>query len=1224
MKRKKVRKKLLCFLTILGLYLLVVGTVSVYGAEDKSLEDFLGFYLCDVPDRTQLDNPEVLELTVNDKGNFVGYHRMYYSTLGTTVCYEYTDYTISGNILTCNYSRGYWPAYEDIGEDIPPGTHEYTLEDDGTIQSDGHIYYPYEKETYETTDSADTEMQQDQTEEETHYCMLADAEETDFPSEEYSEDATFLGIEGVTRKDIREVTFCDLDVTENIPSDIWDVSRDKDGTVSAWFDGDIEDGHLMIGSKEGVIANVNSKSLFRCCTNLTRISFNTSFDTIAVTSMAYMFADCKNLETIEGLENFHTENVETMKGMFLNCEKLTEVNVNDFNTDETPSISKMFEGCRSLKDINIDNFPVDDTWAVADAFKGTVREGDTPLLSRERNKNIVVSCLLDSDSILPEDVPLRVKVINCYDDILKDLASSLENFVYAVEDINGDKIPELVIMKDIDGKAYYYAYEYNTKTQSITDVQGLGFLVSESVESSNIYWFPGRNAIAYINDSGDYQILKWNKEKFEEDSVIEYKKFIDLKDRERLDFRYAYTDIIWSVSVDIDGDEEKEDVDAYAISDRNGYANIIFYADSNKVYTKEATGKTTDADIHAFTVKDNRLLIYLRMYCENTEDYCGILECENTSCKELLNMNDLVNDIQLIPNYGHSYFSVKVSEEKDLMFTFNLDSISYGEGFTFEIPYIYSKDELKQNEYLADITGKSSESYTLTQDKKVYSKIGDKKTAYTANAGEVLTPCKVWLSNGIVWIQVKNEQNETGWVPMGAESVYLELSYKYGGSVEEKVEKNKGSQVFFKDVEIPDENRLFSLGEKNFSEEKYEDAAIYYKMIGMLNHNYPEARKKAKTAEEKAKEKARQTEKKAKEETTPATSESEKEEQKKDTSQEQKKTESKKDSGEKPQKTPGKKLLEQVKKSNLNEEHPLAYCIVDLESDGVNEIIIRSYVSEGSEGGSYRYDIYQYSREKKKFLHLPYAPFFSFASDSAVYFWKEKGYIAIDCSMGELDFQVVSLDGQYIKKEYETSSDLSSLPVMKFKNLSSPKGKECKAYKQYMQSQKYLTDIQNLTDVYYSVYDLDGDGVSELISKGLDEDNKYHYNIYTCKNGQVQMLGTIVNWQNGGNGELYSLAEDGQIVVNTRLADSQTYYVYDIKGGVKRQYIVKKQSLDEKDEQGNYKRVYDYSTMDGEGNTIDKKITTDEQWNQFENSLTEVGVFPLSWDIDEIAESAAH
>ena len=120
------------------------------------------------------------------------------------------------------------------------------------------------------------------------------------------------------------------------------------------------------------------------------------------------------------------------------------------------------------------------------------------------------------------------------------------------------------------------------------------------------------------------------------------------------------------------------------------------------------------------------------------------------------------------------------------------------------------------------------------------------------------------------------------------------------------------------------------------------------------------------------------------------------------------------------------------------------------------------------------------------------------------------------------------------------------------------------------------------------------------------------------------MLGTIVNWQNGGNGELYSLAEDGQIVVNTRLADSQTYYVYDIKGGVKRQYIVKKQSLDEKDEQGNHKRVYDYSTMDGEGNTIDKKITADEQWNQFENSFTEVGVFPLSWDIDEIAESTAH
>lgn len=57
------------------------------------------------------------------------------------------------------------PAYEDKGDDLPPGTHEYTLEDDGTIHSDGHIYYRYEKETY-STDESSVDQSED---EETHY-----------------------------------------------------------------------------------------------------------------------------------------------------------------------------------------------------------------------------------------------------------------------------------------------------------------------------------------------------------------------------------------------------------------------------------------------------------------------------------------------------------------------------------------------------------------------------------------------------------------------------------------------------------------------------------------------------------------------------------------------------------------------------------------------------------------------------------------------------------------------------------------------------------------------------------------------------------------------------------------------------------------------------------------------------------------------------------------------
>lgn len=78
---------------------MLTGT-AVYGKENKNIEDFLGFYLCDTSDLPEIGNPEVLELLMDDELGFIRYDELYYGTTGTTIRYEYTDYKIDGNVLT--------------------------------------------------------------------------------------------------------------------------------------------------------------------------------------------------------------------------------------------------------------------------------------------------------------------------------------------------------------------------------------------------------------------------------------------------------------------------------------------------------------------------------------------------------------------------------------------------------------------------------------------------------------------------------------------------------------------------------------------------------------------------------------------------------------------------------------------------------------------------------------------------------------------------------------------------------------------------------------------------------------------------------------------------------------------------------------------------------------------------------------------------------------------
>ena len=74
--------------------------------------------------------------------------------------------------------------------------------------------------------------------------------------------------------------------------------------------------------------------------------------------------------------------------------------------------------------------------------------------AEERKERILTSYLLDTDDILWDSGSLRIRVINSYDDVLRQEdveKQGLSDTMYAINDVNGDGMPELIIKSPNEG-----------------------------------------------------------------------------------------------------------------------------------------------------------------------------------------------------------------------------------------------------------------------------------------------------------------------------------------------------------------------------------------------------------------------------------------------------------------------------------------------------------------------------------------------------------------------------------------------------------------------------------------------------------------------------------------------------------------------------------------------------------------------------------------------------
>ena len=162
--------------------------------------------------------------------------------------------------------------------------------------------------------------------------------------------------------------------------------------------------------------------------------------------------------------------------------------------------------------------------------------------------------------------------------------------------------------------------------------------------------------------------------------------------------------------------------------------------------------------------------------------------------------------------------------------------------------------------------------------------------------------------------------------------------------------------------------------------------------------------------------------------------------------------------------------------------------------------------------------------------------------------------------------------------------------------------KEETAYKEFLDAGEYFSDVEDLTNIMYSVYDINGDKTKELIIKGADsEENKVEYFFYRYKDKIVKAVGSLENTEDNGESKLYYIKKEKEIAVNKEATDKSSYTLYKIGKKIKPIFSINRENIDNEME---------YTLEDENGNATDQKIT-EADWSEVEESLEEITFYDL-------------
>ena len=210
--------------------------------------------------------------------------------------------------------------------------------------------------------------------------LMADSEENGFKYNYLLGATRYKGdfaLTSVKREKILTITLLDT-TKDTIPSDYvasWDVSKDNNGSVTAWLVRDTADNtmyHLYIGGENRIIATSGVYLFYgyEACTSISGLNI---LDTSNVKDMSNMFRNCFELTSLN-LSSFNTSNVTDMYNMFNACKKLNSINLSAFNdngsnTTKLQDICQMFDGCSELTSIEFGNFDTSSVIDMTSAFR---------------------------------------------------------------------------------------------------------------------------------------------------------------------------------------------------------------------------------------------------------------------------------------------------------------------------------------------------------------------------------------------------------------------------------------------------------------------------------------------------------------------------------------------------------------------------------------------------------------------------------------------------------------------------------------------------------------------------------------------------------------------------------------------------------------------------------------------------------------------------------------